>query len=66
MKEVIRHAGEKKTRIECKGGRDSAANLTGVIRSRTVPQDVLNHFVAKNQSLEPHIQEVMAAKVSLI
>ena len=65
MKEVIRDAGEKRTRIECKGGRDSAANSTGVIRSRTVPQAVLNHFVAKIQSLEPHIEEVKAAEVSI-
>jgi len=62
MKEVIRDAGEKRKRVEGKGGRDSASSSTGVIRSRTVPQAVLMHFVAKIHSLEPHIQEVMAAE----
>jgi len=62
MKEVIRDAGEKRKRVEGKGGRDSASSSTGVIRSRTVPQAVLSHFVAKIHSLEPHIQEVMAAE----
>jgi len=62
MKEVIRDAGEKRKRVEGNGGRDSAASSTGVIRSRTVPQAVLAHFVAKIHSLEPHIQEVMAAE----
>ena len=66
MKEVIRDAGEKRKRVEGNGVRDSAASSTGVIRSRTVPQAVLAHFVAKIHSLEPHIQEVMAAEVSII
>lgn len=62
MKEVIRDAGEKRKRIEGKGLKDSAASSTGVIRSRTVPQAVLAHFVAKINSLEPHIKEVIAAE----
>jgi ATP-dependent RNA helicase DDX27 len=53
MKEVIKDAEEK-------SGRD--AGKSGVIRSRTIPPAVVAHFVAKIESLEPHVEEVLQAE----
>eukprot|EP00978_Attheya_sp_CCMP212_P021306 scaffold62017_cov51-Attheya_sp.AAC.8 len=56
MKDVIKDA-EQKSRQHGK------TSSTGVVRSRTVPPAVVSHFVAKIASLEPHIEEVLAAEV---
>lgn len=58
MKEVIKDAEEKNRKQK----RDSNSQPTGVIRSRTVPTPVVAHFVAKINSLEQHIKDVMDAE----
>lgn len=58
MKEVIKDADEKNRRQKQEGG----TQPMGVIRSRTIPSAVVAHFVAKINSLEQHIQEVMDAE----
>lgn len=55
MKEVIKDAEEKNRK---QGKNDSQ----GVIRSRTIPPAVVAHFVAKVNSLEQHVKEVMDAE----
>merc|ERR1712194_642455 len=57
MKEVIKDA-EEKNLTQWKNGSQSS----GVIRSRTIPQAVIAHFVAKVNSLEQHVKEVMDAE----
>lgn len=57
MKEVIKDA-EEKNRKQKQG----SSQPTGVIRSRTVPAPVVAHFVAKINSLEQHVKEVMDAE----
>lgn len=57
MKEVIKDA-EEKNRKQSK----NSSQPQGVIRSRTIPQVVVAHFVAKINSLEQHIKEVMDAE----
>uniref|UniRef100_A0A7S4KB23 Helicase C-terminal domain-containing protein n=2 Tax=Odontella aurita TaxID=265563 RepID=A0A7S4KB23_9STRA len=63
MKAVIRDATEKSRRAaeKSKGGASEAA-AAGVIRSRTIPPAVVSHFTAKVASLDPHIEEVLAAE----
>ncbi|KAL7531356.1 hypothetical protein ACHAWF_003821 [Thalassiosira exigua] len=58
MKEVIKDAEEKNRRQK----QDNMSQPTGVIRSRTIPQAVVAHFVAKINSLEPSVKEVMDAE----
>mmetsp|Transcript_4792 Transcript_4792/g.10901 ORF Transcript_4792/g.10901 Transcript_4792/m.10901 type:complete len:528 (+) Transcript_4792:1532-3115(+) len=58
MKEVIKDA-EEKNRKQKQG---SGSQPTGMIRSRTVPQAVVAHFVAKINSLEQHVNEVKDAE----
>jgi len=58
MKDVIKDADEKNRKQ--KG--DGSSQPTGVIRSRTVPLAVIAHFVAKINSLERTINEVMEAE----
>lgn len=59
MKEVIKDAEEKNRKQ--KQGR-GGSQPTGLIRSRTIPPAVVAHFVAKINSLEQHIKEVMDAE----
>ena len=58
MKEVIKDADEKNRKQKL--GRSSQP--TGIIRSRTIPPAVISHFVAKINSLERIINEVMDAE----
>lgn len=58
MKEVIKDADEKNRKQKQEGG----AQPMGVIRSRTIPSAVVAHFVAKINSLEEHVKEVMDAE----
>ena len=58
MKEVIKDADEKNRKQKQEGG----SQPMGVIRSRTIPSAVVAHFVAKINSLEQHIKEVMDAE----
>ena len=58
MKEVIKDAEEKNRKQKQKDG----SKVEGVIRSRTIPHAVIAHFVAKINSLEQHIKEVMDAE----
>ena len=57
MKEVIKDAEEKNRKQKQSNGQPM-----GVIRSRTIPHAVVAHFVAKINSLEQHIREVMDAE----
>lgn len=54
MKEIIKDAETKR--------KTGDNDLTGVIRSRSVPSAVVSHFVEKIQALEPHVEEVMQAE----
>ncbi|KAL3761910.1 hypothetical protein ACHAW5_006139 [Stephanodiscus triporus] len=58
MKEVIKDADEKNRRQK----QDRSSQPIGVIRSRTIPPAVIAHFVAKINSLERTINEVMDAE----
>lgn len=58
MKEVIKDAEEKNRKQK----QDNGAQPMGVIRSRTIPQAVVAHFVAKVNSLEQHVMEVRDAE----
>jgi ATP-dependent RNA helicase DDX27 len=60
MKDVIKDAEDKTKRGSAKG----AANVakSGVIRSRTIPQGVVAHYVEKIRSLQPHVDEVYQAE----
>jgi ATP-dependent RNA helicase DDX27 len=58
MKEVIKDADEKNRKQK----RDRSSHPTGIIRSRTIPPTVIAHFVAKINSLEKTINEVMDAE----
>jgi ATP-dependent RNA helicase DDX27 len=60
MKTVMKDAAEKgKSSSSKKSGNKSQ---TGVIRSRSIPAAVISHFVAKLQTLEPHVEEVYEAE----
>ena len=61
MKEVIKDAEQKRQKARTNGEAGSK-NSSGIIRSRTIPPAVVAHFVAKIISLEPHIEEVLAAE----
>lgn len=54
MKEVMKDAEEK--------ARKQKEGTAGVIRSRTIPAAVVSHFVAKINSLEENIKEVLDAE----
>lgn len=54
MKEVMKDAEEK--------ARKQKEGTAGVIRSRTIPAAVVSHFVAKINSLEDNIKEVLDAE----
>lgn len=58
MKEVIKDAEEKNRKAKSEKKHENA----GVIRSRTIPSAVVAHFVAKINSLEQHIKDVMDAE----
>jgi len=58
MKEVIKDAEEKNRKQKQSG----SSQPMGVIRSRTIPHAVVAHFVAKINSLEQHVREVMDAE----
>ena len=60
MKEVIKDAKEKSMRDARDGS--SSSTKSGIIRSRTIPPAVVAHFVAKINSLEPHVDEVLQAE----
>jgi ATP-dependent RNA helicase DDX27 len=60
MKEVIKDAEEKSMRDS--GDGPSISSKSGIIRSRTIPAAVVAHFVAKINSLEPHVDEVLQAE----
>ena len=63
MKEVIKDAEDKRRKAESKNNLAAdKRNTSGVIRSRTIPPAVVSHFVAKIASLEPHVEEVLAAE----
>mmetsp|Transcript_7461 Transcript_7461/g.15574 ORF Transcript_7461/g.15574 Transcript_7461/m.15574 type:complete len:937 (-) Transcript_7461:66-2876(-) len=62
MKEVIKDAEQKRQKAESLAQRTGAASSSGIIRSRTIPPAVVAHFVAKITSLEPHIEDVLAAE----
>jgi ATP-dependent RNA helicase DDX27 len=55
MKEIMKDAVDKNKSNQKK-------KKSAVIRSRAVPAAVIGHFVAKIQSLEPHIEEVREAE----
>jgi ATP-dependent RNA helicase DDX27 len=65
MKAVMKDAKQKQQQQQKKKKNDPENNSrfqTGAIRSRSVPAAVIAHFVAKIQSLEPHVKEVMQAE----
>mmetsp|Transcript_27393 Transcript_27393/g.57678 ORF Transcript_27393/g.57678 Transcript_27393/m.57678 type:complete len:962 (-) Transcript_27393:1336-4221(-) len=64
MKEVIKDAEEKSRRAGSgnKHQHDDNALTSGVIRSRTIPPAVVAHFVAKINSLEQLVKDVMDAE----
>ena len=63
MKEVIKDAEDKRRKAESKKNRAAdKRNTSGIIRSRTIPPAVVSHYVAKIASLEPHVEEVLAAE----
>jgi ATP-dependent RNA helicase DDX27 len=61
MKEVIKDA-EEKSRRAASGSKTQDSSLSGVIRSRTIPPPVIAHFVAKINSLENHVKDVLDAE----
>ena len=61
MKAVIKDAEEKSLRSASSGKAD-CNDQAGVIRSRTIPPPVIAHFVAKINSLEQHIKDVLDAE----
>ncbi|KAI2509966.1 DEAD box helicase-like protein [Fragilaria crotonensis] len=60
MKDVIKDAEEKVKRSS--GDASKGIGQSGIIRSRTIPQGVVAHFVAKIKSLESHVEEVYQAE----
>jgi ATP-dependent RNA helicase DDX27 len=59
MKAVIKDAEEKSRRAASGKALNTEA---GVIRSRTIPTPVIAHFVAKINSLEEHVKDVLDAE----
>lgn len=63
MKEVIKDAEEKSRHASSSSGRKAEdSGQSGVIRSRTIPPPVIAHFVAKINSLETHVKDVLDAE----
>ncbi|KAL7517185.1 hypothetical protein ACHAWX_002125 [Stephanocyclus meneghinianus] len=63
MKEVIKDADEKSRHASSSSGRKAEdSGQSGVIRSRTIPPPVIAHFVAKINSLETHVKDVLDAE----
>jgi len=65
MKEILRDAAEKdfsQTSSGKKAKTKKGRFQSGVIRSRLVPPVVVEHFVSKIKSLNPHIEEIMQAE----
>ena len=60
MKTVMKDAAEKGKSPSTKNKGNKSQ--TGVIRSRSIPAAVISHFVAKLQTLEPHVEEVYEAE----
>jgi len=61
MKEIVKDAEEKiKRELTDEKSRQMSS---GIIRSRTIPQAVVAHFVDKIRSLEGHVEEVIQAEV---
>ena len=60
MKAVIKDAEEKSRRAA--PGKAAENSQAGVIRSRTIPPPVIAHFVAKINSLEQHVKDVLDAE----
>lgn len=61
MKELIKDAAtKKKNRDNTKQNKGKFES--GVIRSRSIPAAVIAHFVAKIQSLESHLEDIMQAE----
>jgi len=60
MKAVIKDAEEKSRRASSGTAGDNTQ--AGVIRSRTIPPPVISHFVAKINSLEQHVKDVLDAE----
>lgn len=60
MKAVIKDAEEKSRRAA--SGKAIDNPQAGVIRSRTIPPPVIAHFVAKINSLEQHVKDVLDAE----
>ena len=60
MKDVIKDAEEKVKRSSVDASKGIVQS--GIIRSRTIPQGVVAHFVAKIKSLESHVEEVYQAE----
>ena len=54
MKQIIKDASDK--------NRSDKKVQNAVIRSRSIPSAVVEHFVAKIESLEPHVEEVRQAE----
>lgn len=61
MKELIKDAATKAS--NSRSGKKSTSRFeSGVIRSRSVPQAVVAHFVGMIESMEDHIDEIMQAE----
>ena len=60
MKAVIKDAEEKSRQASSSKASDHMQ--AGVIRSRTIPPPVIAHFVAKINSLEQHVKDVVDAE----
>lgn len=60
MKEIVKDA-EEKTKRELTDEKNRQMP-SGIIRSRTIPQAVVAHFVDKIKSLESHVEEVIQAE----
>jgi ATP-dependent RNA helicase DDX27 len=54
MKQIMKDASDK--------NRSDKKVQNAVIRSRSIPAAVIDHFVAKIESLEPHVEEVRQAE----
>lgn len=61
MKEILKDA-EQKRKLVSNDSKMSSSSSTGLIRSRTIPQAVISHFVTKITSLESHVKEVIVAE----
>jgi ATP-dependent RNA helicase DDX27 len=62
MKDVIKDAEQKRLLLSQANGKDSSMSSSGIIRSRTVPPSVVDHFASKIKALETHIKEVLSAE----